>query len=257
MTLLTFGIILTFLLVLVANMLLRVRTGNKFEIKVNDIVVALVPIFLILFLRGDIASMKIGDLEIEKAFKEAYRAEISSDLTSLSGSIENSVADLVERMESPGKGPSSEIPELVRKNTKVLSLRLGHLGYVDNILAKYFDEIATLEYVIVNNPDGTFHGMIGTSILIDLVSHGDFSWQALKNALESSDTETISGLPEYIGLDKALTSNNSRIEALEKFEASDRAVLPVLNEKYFIGILERDKLSNQLLITISKLMNMN
>lgn len=257
MTLLTFGILLTFLLVLVANMLLRVRTGNKFEIKVNDIVVALVPIFLILFLRGDIASMKIGDLEIEKAFKEAYNEDISTDLTSLSASIENSVSDLIEHMDSPRKGSSSEIPNLIKKDTRVLSLTLGHTGYVESILARYFDEIVTLRYVIVNNPDGTFHGMIETQILTDLVNNGDFSWQTLKNALQLSNTELILSLPGYITVDNALTSDNSRIEALEKFEASDRAVLPVLNDNYFTGILERDKLSNQLLITISKLMHMN
>ncbi len=257
MTLLTFGILLTFLLVLVANMLLRVRTGNKFEIKVNDIVVALVPIFLILFLRGDIASMKIGDLTIEKAFKEAYSEDISTDLTSLSASIENSVSDLVERIDSEGKGPSSEIPNLIKKDTRVLSLTLGHQGYVDRILARYFDEIVTLQYVIVNNPDGTFHGMIETQILKDLVNNGDFSWEALKNALGSTDKELIMSLPGYIGIDNVLTTDNSRIEALEKFEASDRAVLPVLNENYFIGILERDKLSNQLLINISKLLDLN
>lgn len=128
---------------------------------------------------------------------------------------------------------------------------------MESILAKYFDEIVTLQYVIVNNPDGTFHGMIETQILLDLVRNRNFSWQTLKNALASADKETISHLPEYIGVDDALTTSNSRIEALEKFETSDKSVLPVLNEKYFIGILERDKLSNQLLITISKLMNMN
>ncbi|MBI3304489.1 MAG: hypothetical protein HYZ72_20695, partial [Deltaproteobacteria bacterium] len=75
--------IIGFILLLALSVALRTKTGNKFEVKNPDVVLALVPVALWLFLSGHIQEFAFGDFKIVAAIKEASHSPVAPQLTEL------------------------------------------------------------------------------------------------------------------------------------------------------------------------------
>lgn len=137
-----------FILLLVMLVALRAKTGNKFEIRNSDIVLALIPVALWLFLTGKIQEFAFGDFKIVAAVKEASKSPVAPQVTELP----------VESVRMDPKGGIQEIPELMKKKSQALSFRMGHGGYWGPAISEYLNVLTQnpfLRYIIINNSDGS------------------------------------------------------------------------------------------------------
>ncbi len=76
-------------------------------------------------------------------------------------------------------------------------------------------------------------------------------WQAFKNALNEANLPYLEKIPSYTGNEHIITQTDSRKVAMEKFQESKQSTLPVIDDGNFLGILERDNLANQILVSIT------
>lgn len=76
-------------------------------------------------------------------------------------------------------------------------------------------------------------------------------WEAFKNALNEANQTYLEKIPSYTDNKHIISKKDSRKVAMEKFQTSKHATLPVIDDGNFLGILERDNLANQILVSIT------
>ena len=65
------------------------------------------------------------------------------------------------------------------------------------------------------------------------------------------ETSSPDHLPGFIGPEQALSTSDTKVQAIERFGDVDYANLPVVDRKQrFVGVLNRDKLQSKLLASI-------
>lgn len=242
-----------FVILLLIIVLIRVKTNNKFEIKTNDIVVALVPIVLILFLTGQIDKIKIGDLEIEKALKEAYAEEITQDVSDVSFASEATVQKDVQEVVTERKGSERQLELIADKNIEGLTFALGYPYYDQSVIQKYFKRLPSLKYVVINDESGKFFGLLDAQVCLRYYedTSNRYSWARFERSMVQNDKSYIQNIPSFVSNEFAISQNEKRLDAMEKFKSSKMSILPVVENDKFIGILERDNLANEILIGLS------
>ena len=74
----TIALIVCFAVLLLALVLVRAKTGSKYEIKTSDIIVALIPVILWLLLSGRLLEIGVGDLRLKltEAYKDSRAGEV-------------------------------------------------------------------------------------------------------------------------------------------------------------------------------------
>ncbi len=230
---------------------LRTSTDNKFEIKNSDIILALLPVVLILFLSGKIESFEFGDLKVKAAFEQASSKEINSQVNLLKGIP-------VSELETDTKESVGKIPQLIQNKTESLEFRLGHGGYYWSAIRDYFVALRShslLKYVIVNDSDGTFFGMYEASLLVNYLEaeNSDTRYVEFEKFLNQSDREGLLELPGFISADRALSNDANRSNALTEMESYNLNFLPVVNDaKQLQGIVERSRLTASLILDVTK-----
>ena len=230
---------------------LRTSTDNKFEIKNSDIILALLPVVLILFLSGKIESFEFGDLKVKAAFEQASSKEIDSQVNLLKGIP-------VRELETDTKESVNKIPELIRNKTESLEFRLGHGGYYWSAIRDYFEALRShslLKYVIVNNSDGLFFGMYEADLLANYLEaeRSDVRYREFEKFLNQSNRDGLMELPGFINADRALSNDANRSDALTEMESYNLNFLPVVNDaKQLQGIVERSRLTASLILDVTK-----
>jgi len=239
-----------FVLLVIALVALRAKTGSKFEIKNSDVVIALIPIALWLFLTGKVQEFAFGDFKIVAAIKDASASPVGPQVSVLSELP-------VQPVRTDVKAGVAEIPTLIRNKSQALSFRLGHGGYWGPAIARYFGELIQypfLRYVIINNPDGSFFGLADArQVAASLQSAGgSLDAQAFANWLNNSRTQELRDLPGFIPADRSLRQDSDKRKALELMENLDVQTLPVLDANgAFAGIVDRSKLTASMIIDIA------
>lgn len=229
---------------------LRAKTNNKYEIKINDAVIALVPIFLFLFIRGDIAEFSLGGVSVKRAIEESFNSNINNDLTNIEGDSDAVILDEVEWLSIGSKGDISHLETMLESNVQALRLKLGYPNYNLEMIQKYLMELPGLQYLIITNLEDEFMGLIPLNMFKDAIISQRYNWDAFQNDLQYNQ-QGIEELPGFIGRDKSIEVNASRISAMEMFDNTDMKILPVFENNSFVGIIERDKLLTKLLINFS------
>jgi hypothetical protein len=144
---------------------LRAKTGNKIDIRNSDIVLALVPVALWLFLTGKIQEFGFGEVKIVAAIKMAATAPVGPEVSKLT--IE-AVSEPVRMM---SKGAPDVIPQMINTKSQALSFMIGQGGYAGPAVADYLDQLTQypfLRYIVLNNPDGTFYGIADARQIEDI-----------------------------------------------------------------------------------------
>ncbi len=242
--------VLAFLILLALLVTLRIKTGNKIEVKSSDILLALIPVMLWLFLTGKIQEFTFGDLKIVAAIREASESPVAEQVTELSSLP-------VETVRVGPKGRVEQIPELMEKHTQALTFRLGYGGYAGSAIKRYLEVLTRqpyLRYIVIENPDGTFFGLADARQLATLVRSParPFSVNQLADWLNTGEAEPLERLPGFVSSQQALTQDADRRKALELMNSLDVQVLPVVNESgRFVGIVDRSKLTASMLIDIA------
>lgn len=235
--------------VLVAAMsVLRLKLGDKFEIRNADILIALIPVALWLVLTGKIQRLEFGDFKIEAAFVAASETAVAGQVTPVRLPVEEVRMDL--------KRGVDEIPRLIQAKTEALEFRLGYGGYYGPAVEEYLDKLTRypfFQYVVITQRDGTFAGMIGASELKSLflgrsgVSANDFAGWVTR-----SDIASLSALPGYVSAKEGIGRDTDKQTALERMEAMNSPMLPVVDEGgRLAGVVDRSRLTASLIIDVA------
>ena len=213
--------------------------------------IALIPIVLYLFINGEISKVKIGDLEIEKAFKAAYKSSINEDLTKVEGNVDKLITNEIERVLTDDKGDMDYLRLIKNKNIKALNLKLNYEFYSSWAIQEYVKQLPELQYIVLVDNKGDFYGLLFVDILVNYIESSTYTWHKFKNDLVTNP-DSLKKIPGFIDKIYSVNIESSRIFTMELFEKSDYKILPVTDLNKFTGIIERDKLSTKLLINISK-----
>ena len=230
---------------------LRMKSGNKFEIKNSEIAIALIPIVLFLLLTGKIQKFEFGDLKIETAFVEASQAAIKSQISTLEGLP-------VETLRSDSKAGVGRIPELVRRKTQALVFRMGHGGYYGPAIEQYIDELTKhpfFQYIVINNNDGSLFGMVDATEVAATIKSDDglYSSHDFDNWLNGSNSSELAGIPGFTAAEHSLKQDTDKKAALELMEQLNLEALPVVdNQQRLLGIVNRSRLTASLIIDVTK-----
>ncbi|MEW5803361.1 MAG: CBS domain-containing protein [bacterium] len=238
-----------FISLLILLIILRVKGGSSFEIKNSDIVLALIPIALWLFLTGKIQEFSVGDLKIVSAIREASKSPVAPQVTQLP----------VESVQVDRKAGIEAIPDLVRKKTQALSFSIGHGGYWGTAIREYLDALTqypAIRYIVINDSKGHLFGIADARQLAAIVlgSGRPFTSQNFADWLNSSNTEQLKALlPGFIPAENALNKYSDKVKALKIMDSLDVQTLPIVDDAgNFIGIVDRSKLTASILLSIDE-----
>jgi hypothetical protein len=241
-----------FAVVLALLVALRAKTGNQIDIRNSDIVLALVPVALWLFLTGKIQEFAFGEVKIVAAIKVAAKAPVGPQVSKLT------LDTVREPVRTMTKGGPEVVPQMINTKSQALSFTIGQGGYVGSAIADYLEKLTQypfLRYIVMNNPDGTFFGIADARQVADIIrsSSGRFNVENLADWLNGGNKEQLEELPGFIPSSKALHKDEDKQKALEKMNSLDVQVLPVLDEAgRFDGIVDRSKLTASILTEIAQ-----
>lgn len=238
-----------FVVVLALLVSLRVRTGAKFDVKNTDIALALVPIALWLFLTGKVQEFTFGDFKIVSAIREASKSDVAPQVTKMP----------VENIQVASKGGVGMIPRLLEQKSQALGFRLGQGSYYYGpAISEYFRVLSQspyLKYVVINEADDTFFGMMDARQLGALLSSpagGSYS-ASLADWLNNSSKDQLQSLPGFISWQRALREGTDKQRALQTMDSLDVQVLPVVSpDRKFVGVADRSKLTASILIDVAE-----
>jgi len=234
-----------FLVILALLVALRSKTGNKLDIKNSDIVLALVPIGLWLFLSGKVQEFAFGDFKIVAAIKEASSSPVAEQVTELP----------VTSLQMDPKVGVAEIPNLIAKKSEALSFRLGHGGYYGPAISEYLNRLTQypfMRYAIISDADGSFFGLMDARQLAALLRESYSFGDDFARWLNAGDTTQLSQLPGFISIQQSMVKTSNRRRALRLMDSLDVQTLPVIDDgRRFIGIIDRSKLTASILIDIA------
>jgi len=261
-----------FAFVLAVLLLVRIWSANRYEIKNSDIVLALVPVALWLFLTGKIQEFGFGEVKIVAALKVATRALVDNQISRLLP------VDAIPLFE---KGGTEEIRRAVENKAQALSFHVGRGYYSGAAIRAYLDELTQypyLRYVVLNNQDDTFFGLVDARQLAQALRRESAQTSNATPAqptpgeqaqfgprpeprltadniarwLNSKNLEELKALPGFIAANDALDSKVDRQKALEQMNGLDVQIIPVVNEnKKFVGVVDRSKLTASILTDLA------
>lgn len=244
-----FGIFVALLALLVA---LRSKTGNKIDIRNSDIVLALVPVALWLFLTGKVQEFGFGEVKIVAAIKMASNAPVGPQVSKLT------IESVRESVPTMSKAGPEVIPQMISAKSQALRFTIGQGGYFGGAIANYLNQLTQypfLRYLVLENSDGTFFALADARQIEQIVQapQARFSTDDLAQWIDSGNKEALAALPGLVSAEKALHKSDDRRKALEIMNAADAQVLPVLNEDgKFAGVVDRSKLTASMLAEIAQ-----
>ena len=237
-----------FILIVAIATALRMKLGEKFEIKNSDILLAIVPIALWLVLTGKIQKLEFGDFKIEAAFVKASQAAVAPQVTPI---------DLpVEPVRAESKGGVSMIPSLIHKKTQALTFRLGYGGYYGPAIQEYFERLMPtpfFKYVVLLNRDDSFVAQGDARLVYAELASSRSGFEMFAEALNRGEEAKLLELPGIIAAKDAILQDTDKQTALERMEAFDVETLPVIDAaNNYVGVVERSRLLSSMIIEVTQ-----
>jgi hypothetical protein len=237
--------LVVFFAILVAVVVLRIRGGEKFDIKSPDILLALIPIAIWLVLTNKVKVIEFGGFKIETALVNAAEAAVASQVTPITSKLP------VDPLRAGPKGSVSEIPSLVEARTEALIFQLGGQGYYGPAIGTYLQELSAhpfFKYIVINQSDGKFAGVADGRQFAAMVKVRPGYADDFVKWLEKSDANSLTNLPGYVSAATAVEPATDRLTALQRMETLDLDALPVLDKDgKLAGQLKRSRLLSSLI----------
>ena len=266
-----------FTAILVVLVALRALTANKIDIRNSDVVLALVPVALWLFLTGKIQEFGFGDLKIVLAIKSASNAPVEKQV------LRVLPVDAVPLFE---KGGTEAIRRAIQNKSQALSFHLGRGGYyLGGAIRAYFDELTQypyLRYIVLNNKDDAFFGLADARQLAEILRRSEripqpsatrsapipgeqaqlgprpeprLTPEHLADWLNANNHDDLKTLPGFIAASDALDFKTDRQKALDQMNTLNVQIIPVVKENKFFGVLDRSKLTATILTDLAAKVN--
>ncbi|MET1255870.1 CBS domain-containing protein [Aliikangiella maris] len=242
----------SFVVILFGLVYLRSRNAN-IEIKVPDIIVAVMPAMLFLIATGKLSKFELSEsgLKIETAISEAAKSKISGLEKNVH--LEKLPA---QSLASDDKASLAEIPRLIDQKTEALSFRMGVSDYKEDIIYHYMQELTAkpyLKHLIFLDKEGQFLGISPVKPFVNANPNKGSTYRQLANSLAKGDRSWIeANIPEIVMRENALNTSTSRSEALSKMIELHVDELPVIDQQGdLVGMVERNFISSTLLLEIA------
>ncbi len=248
-------------LIFIAAMVVRVKSGGKYEIKPMDLVLVIVPLALWLFATGKITKFNVAGVEVELA-QQFIKATENTITFSRLETPKIKVEDVARNVEKARKMGVDRLPELIKRKTEAIEFQLGHGGYWGPAIEKYFDTLSTaglLRFVLIYDDNRKLYGVFDARALyLHLESQGEPGYEAFAQFLNKNDASSrmeLSRLPGWVSVADSVTPDSNNRVALETMGRLNTDFLPVVDDKQnFIGIVERSKITARLVIDVTRAM---
>ena len=240
--------LVSFVFILGVLVLLRSR-GKELLIKNTDVLVALIPILIYLFVSGQIKSITVGDFHLEAAFKEATFIKVEKSITNLP----------IELIPVGDKSTYEKIPDLIRSQTVGLRFEMNYPHYDKHQIIHYLDSLAKFKffkYLIIENSDGAFVAMSDVDEFFKKSNKEltELNITKLIRAIETNNRKMLLQIPNFIG--DVVTSDTKKKDALKIMQNNKAKTLPVVNEiNKFVGVVTQENLATSLIIDMADQIN--
>jgi CBS domain len=247
----------------IASVLLRVFTAGEYEVKTIDLIFLVIPLLLVALATGKLRSLDLFGLKAD--FSDLWAAVGQSEIrnqvsepTPLTRQDTLGVQDDLEVLEIAEKSRPEDLPQLIGRQLEALEFKLGHGGYRQEAIAKYFEALSgSLRVVVVNDQEGKLFAIYNAPDLISLLrfTEGGEGYRQLEELLNRGDEKAqsdLAQLPGFVGAHNAVTESTSKRDALARMEELNTDILPVVNEEgRFIGTVGRSKLTAGLILAVT------
>jgi CBS domain-containing protein len=254
-----FGLLLVGVLVMVVMVALRARFGEKYELKAIDLAVLVLPLVVGLLMTGRLKGLDMFGVKADFAelFADAAETQVKGQAAA---SNATSVEQVVELLQMAAKGGVQEIPRLIENRTEALMFRLGQGGYYGPAIQQYFDALyasSYLKYVVVLDVDGRLFGIYDAlDLAVAFRTDGDRAYTNLADWLNRPDDyarEALARLPGFIGADKAVSRELSKVDTMRRMDELRVDSLPVVgDDAAFVGTVERSRLTASLILEVAE-----
>lgn len=233
----TWGLIGAFFVILLALIVTHAKVNGGFKGETSWVAIALSPAVVYLLATGQL--QEFGGFGLQFKLREASAKPVSLRLEG--SKIEPIPVTLGE------KGGTADIPELVRRRVAALTFQVGRRGYYYGpAIRQYLEELNQYEffrYCVFTGPDGKFRGLVPARSLLEQLRRQSLD---VVRVIEDGAVNLIDSLVTV-----TLAANSNKREALKKMDEHNLAELPVVDEAgRFIGVIERDKLTNSILLEL-------
>lgn len=237
-----------FFSLLILIVYIRKKFGEGIEIKNSDIILALLPILLWLLLSGKIASLQVGELKIETAFKKAKNESVSKQIYQLP----------ITTIQGEDKSTLHKLEDMMRAKPQALKFVLGKEAYVPEIVTEYLRLLSTstVKYIVFENKERQFIGLITLTELNNQIfnqtDNNHFTTTDLVKWLANEEVDKVKTIKGLLSVSDAITTTTAKQKALEQMEKLNSEVLPVLDSSRMLqGVVERSRLATSLLLEVS------
>lgn len=220
-----------FFVIVIGLTILHYRVNGDFKIEVSYLAIGLCPAVLWLLSHGNLQEFSGFGLEFKLNQVSNSKLSMSAEGDKISP----------ETISIGDKGEASP-QELIRRRVSALEFKLKQKGrYSQDAVQQYLKELiphAFFQYVVFTE-DGEFHGLIRARDLFEQTA----------NLVSKIEAGTIDGL---VGLQTAAVSTSStKRDALDLMDSKDVSLVPVVDDsKKFVGIVEREKLTSNILLQL-------
>lgn len=218
---------------------LRTKSDGKYEIKLTDIIMGILPVVIWLLLSGNISELQVGDLRFK--LNEEFNRNIVKE-TSLKGDL---LAD-GENYFSIGVDCEYAIEPDIKKNNPYP----GGASYAYVIIQKDCEDDK------YGNAHPKFWAILSFKDLSEefLAPTSKFDGNFFLLWAKERDFRNLSKhLPSFVSEENAVTFKTDKLTALEKMEELNVEFLPVIDEdKTFLGVVTKSKLTTSFLVNIGK-----
>ncbi len=244
--------IVTFFVLVITCIIVRIKVSEKFKIETTDLVLALVPIVLWLFLSGKIVKMEYAGLKFESAFKEAKNAPVKKEVLPLP----------IDNFSTTLKAGIGQIDYIVSQQKEAVVFLIGYDNYAGEAIVEYLEKLRNTDvkyFVFLNDKDESFVGLIPFNDFYIQVFQGDEPVATAENVakwLKNGNVRDLLKIPGMISSDYAVDENDSKEKALKKLLNSKSTILPVIDKSMKLqGIVTDGRLSASILLDISDQLN--
>ncbi|MBT8312377.1 MAG: hypothetical protein HKP23_06045 [Flavobacteriaceae bacterium] len=246
--------IVIFVISIALVIFLRRKVGQGYEIKISDVVLALIPLVIWLLLTDKIKTFKYGDLEFTLSDKiEAAQQSPLSESEELIDMINPKEIEI----NLAEKATEGALVDILRAKPEGLIFKAGYKNYGAAEIESYLKTLSqsTLKYILIfDNDSDDFLGLISLENFMAQVfaPNSNLSPATVAQLLRDNDRDRLKEISGMLTAEEAITPETAKYEALTEMQKLGTVFLPVTKEGKFMGVVEMQKLTNSLLIDISQ-----
>ena len=244
------------LALLIGLVVLRGKSGGKYEVHPTDAVIAVLFAVLWLLVSGQISTLDIGSEgvkveTVKQAILKASAKDISDEVFPFPLSPVGTV----------GMDADATIDHIVATRTPGLQFILGLNSYHAVAIKKeltVLTQFVFFQYVILTHADGSLFGMLNAHKLVRILSRqpGPYTFEDFARMVNSSseiDQQKLKGIPSFIDGEYAVDLSANKRDVLERMDETHLDWLPVLTTNgRFFGVIRRSQLTTSLLLDVTQ-----